>query len=169
MLVGLLGDTHDRLPAIAELVRRMVDAGAGMILHVGDYSSPFSLRPILDANIPMAGVFGRNDGDREGLRAFAARGVGTELYESPHSVEVGGQRILLVHDVGEVGRISVHAHGVIVHGCSHTQEMKTRGDALMVNPGEGCGWLYGAPSAALLDLQTKHVEFIKLEAAEWTR
>lgn len=169
MLVGLLGDTHDRVPAIAALVKRMVDAGAGMILHVGDYSSPFSLQPILDANIPMAGVFGRNDGDREGLRAAAAKGVGTELYESPHSVEVGGQRILLVHDVGEVGRLSVHAHSVIVHGCSHTQEMKTRGDALMINPGEGCGWLYGAPSAALLDLQTKRVEFIKLDPAEWTR
>jgi putative phosphoesterase len=169
MLVGLLGDTHDRLPAITELVRRMVDAGAGMILHVGDYSSPFSLAPIHDANIPLAGVFGRNDGDREGLRAYAAKGVGTELYESPHSVEVGGQRILLVHDVGEVGRLSVHAHAIIVHGCSHVQEMKTRGDALMINPGEGCGWLFGAPSAALLDLDTKRVEFIKLDSADWTR
>ena len=64
MLVGLLGDTHDRVPAVAELVRRMVEAGAGMILHVGDYCSPFSLAPIHDANIPLAGVFGRNDGDR---------------------------------------------------------------------------------------------------------
>jgi putative phosphoesterase len=169
MIVGLLGDTHDRLPAIAELVRRMQEAGAGMILHVGDYSSPFSLAPIIDANVPLAGVFGRNDGDREGLRAYAAKGMGTELYESPHSVDVAGQRILLVHDVGEVGRLSVHNHSIIVHGCSHVQEMKTRGEALMVNPGEGCGWLYGAPSAAVLDLETKRVEFIKLDPHDWPR
>src|SRR5687767_14524459 len=140
-----------------------------MILHVGDYSSPFSLRPIHDANIPMAGVFGRNDGDREGLRAFAAKGFGTELYESPHSVEVGGQRILLIHDMSDIGAMSTGQHAVIVHGCSHIQEMKTRGDTLIVNPGEACGWLYGAPSAAILDLDTRNVEFIKLDPADWPR
>ena len=47
----------------------------------------------------LAGVFGRNDGDREGLRAVASRGVGIELYESPHSFEVGGYRIMLVHEL----------------------------------------------------------------------
>lgn len=169
MLVGLLGDTHDRVPAVAALVRRLTDAGAGMLLHVGDYCSPFSLGPVLDASLPLAGIFGRNDGDEEGLKAYAARGMGVELYESPHSVEVGGQRILLIHDLSDMGRLSVGQHAVIVHGCSHLQEMKTRGDTLIVNPGEGCGWLYGAPSAALLDLDTKRVEFIKLDPSEWPR
>jgi len=61
----------------------------------------WALAPFLELSIPFAGVFGRNDGDREGLRAFAAKGVGIELYESPHSLEVGGRRILLVHDLGE--------------------------------------------------------------------
>jgi uncharacterized protein len=54
-----------------------------------------------------------------------------------------------------------------VHGHTHLQEMKTRDDTLIVHPGEACGWLYGAPSAAILDLDTKQVEFIKLDAAEW--
>jgi predicted phosphodiesterase len=36
-----------------------------------------------------------------------------------------------------------------------------------VNPGEGCGWLHGAPSAAILDLDTKEVEFLKLSGPEW--
>ena len=167
MLVGLLGDTHDRLPAIAELVRRMVEAGAGMILHVGDYSSPFSLAPIHDANIPLAGVFGRNDGDREGLRAHAAKGVGIELYESPHSFEVAGTRLLLVHDIGEVHERSVSGHAVVVHGHSHRHELTEREGTLIVNPGEACGWLYGVPTAAVLDLDTKAVEFVKLEEPHW--
>ena len=160
--IGLLADTHDRLPVIAELVRRLQSGGAGLILHAGDYCAPFALAPILEANVPMAGVFGRNDGDREGLRAAVARGMGTELYESPHSMEVGGTHILLVHDLGEVNARSIEGHAVIVTGCSHAKDVRARGDSLIVNPGEACGWLHGLPTAALLDLETKEVEFVEL-------
>jgi predicted phosphodiesterase len=72
MLIGLLADTHDRVPAIDALVREMLSRGVGMILHAGDFCSPFSLKPLLDHNVAMAGVFGRNDGDYEGLKAYAA-------------------------------------------------------------------------------------------------
>jgi hypothetical protein len=45
--------------------------------------------------------------------------------------------------------------------------MKERGDTLIVNPGEGCGWLYGTPSAALLDLDSRKVEFLTLNGQDW--
>ena len=64
MLIGLMADSHDRVPAIRELLERIAERGAGMVLHAGDYCSPFSLAPFLELNIPFAGVFGRNDGDR---------------------------------------------------------------------------------------------------------
>jgi uncharacterized protein len=41
-------------------------------------------------------------------------------------------------------------------------EMKSRGDTLILNPGEACGWLYGSCTAALVDLDTREVEIIKL-------
>jgi len=168
MLIGLMADSHDRVPAIRELLERMIERGAGMVLHAGDYCSPFSLAPFVDLNIPFGGVFGRNDGDREGLRAIASKGVGIELYESPHSIEVGGRRILLVHDLGEVADRSLESHEVIVHGFTHRQESREmEGGALVVNPGEPCGWLYGVPSAAILDLDTKAVELISLTEPAW--
>jgi uncharacterized protein len=167
MLVGLLSDTHDRVPAIAEIARRFIASGVGLVLHGGDYCSPFSLAPFTDLNLPLAGVFGRNDGDHEGLRATAAQSMGMELYESPHSIEVGGQRLLLVHDIADVRQQSLEAHSIIVHGGTHREEMKTRGETLIVNPGEACGWLYGPPSAAILDLDTKRVDFFKLSEPEW--
>ena len=37
MRVGLMADSHDRLPAIAEFVRQMQEAGVSMLLHAGDY------------------------------------------------------------------------------------------------------------------------------------
>jgi putative phosphoesterase len=162
MRVGIMADSHDRVPAIAELVQRMVAGGASLIMHAGDYCSPFSLAPFHDANIPLLGVFGRNDGDPAGLSAYGAGGMGTELYESPHSFEVRGQQVLLVHDIGDISHRSIEQHQVVIHGCSHQSEMKTRGDTLIVNPGEACGWLYGSCTAALIDLDTKEVEIIKL-------
>ncbi|MBV6520836.1 MAG: hypothetical protein MNPFHGCM_00954 [Gemmatimonadaceae bacterium] len=162
MRVGLMSDSHDRLPAIDALLREMMSKGVSLVLHCGDYVSPFSLLPFLEHNLALAGVFGRNDGDHEGLRAVAARGVGIELLESPHSMEVGGQRLLLVHDLGDMSQHSVEQHSVVIHGFTHREEMKTRGDTLIVNPGEACGWLHGAPSAAILDLESREVEFIRL-------
>ena len=169
MKVGLLSDTHDRLDAITELIVRLQALGATMILHAGDFCAPFALKPFLEAGIPMAGVFGRNDGDREGIRAYAQAGMGIELFESPHSLDLEGHRILIVHEVGEVPAQSLTNHAVVLHGHTHKPEMKERDDTLLINPGEACGWLYGAPSAALLDLDTRKVEFIQLPAAEWQR
>jgi len=162
MRVGILSDTHDRVPAIAELVQRLIGGGASLLMHAGDHCSPFSLKPVNDANIPMLGVFGRNDGDPEGLAAVAAQGVGTELYESPHSFEVSGKQILLVHDLGDISHRSVEQHQFVIHGSTHQVEMKTRGETLLLNPGEACGWIYGSCTAALLDLDTREVEIIKL-------
>lgn len=163
MRVGLLADGHDRVPAIDELIRMMIDRGASLLMHAGDYCSPFSLEPLQDSNIPLLGVFGRNDGDHEGLSAYAsALGVGAELYESPHSFELAGNSILLVHDIGEVNQRSIEKHQFVIHGCSHQAEMKTRGETMLVNPGEACGWMFGSCTGAILDFKTKEVEFLKL-------
>lgn len=169
MRVGVLADTHDRVPAIAEFVARFREAGVSLVLHAGDYCSPFSLRPLIDGGVAVAGVFGRNDGDREGLRAEAAKGMGLELYESPHSFEVGGTRILLVYDLGEVGERSVGENAVVVHGFTHQRQMRSIGDTLLLNSGEACGWLHGTPTAAILDLDSKAVEFLTLDGPEWAR
>ena len=108
MLIGLMADSHDRVPAIRELLERMSEHGAGMVLHAGDYCSPFSLAPFLEMSIPFAGVFGRNDGDREGLKAFAARGMGMTSSQVLWSAELPlafpviltGIRIVLVQNIG---------------------------------------------------------------------
>jgi uncharacterized protein len=166
MRVGVMADTHDRLPAIAEILRRMAEAGVGIVLHAGDYCSPFALGPFRDQNMALAGVFGNNDGDREGIKAVAAVGVAGELYESPHSVELEGRRVLIVHELSEAVR-SIENHALVVHGQTHRRELRTRGDALILNPGEACGWLHGIPTAAIIDLENMHVEFIELTEPEW--
>jgi hypothetical protein len=167
MKIGLISDTHDRVPAIAKLLAEFQARGVEMVLHAGDYCSPFSLQPFLESGAPMVGVFGRNDGDREGLRATAAQCLACELFEAPHSTQIGEHKILLVHDVADVTERSLQSHTLVIHGHEHKQEMKTRGDTLILSPGEACGWVHGSPCAAVVDLDTKHVEFVKLDGPEW--
>jgi uncharacterized protein len=167
MLVGLMADSHDRVPAVAALLRQMRDRGATMVLHAGDYVSPLVLKPFEDLHMTVAGVFGRNDGDPQGLLSRAGAGFGLEIFESPHSLDVAGLQILLVHDLADAVKRSVSAHAIVVHGFGHQQSMKTRGDTLLVNPGESCGWMHGVPGAATLDLETKKVEFLALDGPEW--
>ncbi len=164
MKVGLISDTHDRVPAVEALVSRMAAAGAEFVLHAGDYCAPFSLAPFRTAGLPLLGVFGRNDGDRDGLRAMAAAlPAGGELFESPHSLELGGRSLLLVHDLGDALARSVEGHAVVIHGCSHRAEVRQRGSTLVVNPGEGCGWLTGTCTAMVLDLDALTVERLALD------
>ncbi|HEY0776762.1 MAG TPA: metallophosphoesterase [Gemmatirosa sp.] len=164
MKIGLIGDTHDRLPAIEGLIAKMVADGAEFVLHAGDYCAPFALTPFRAAGLPLLGVFGRNDGDRDGLRAAAGTlSAGGELFESPHSLELGGRSLLLVHDLGDALSRSVEGHAVVVHGCSHRAEVRQRGSTLVVNPGEACGWLTGVCTAAIVDLDTLTVERLALD------
>jgi putative phosphoesterase len=167
MRVGLMADSHDRVPAVDALLKEMLARDVNFVLHAGDYCSPFCLKPFQDHGVAMAGVFGRNDGDPEGIRAFAEQGMGQELFESPHSIAFGEYKVLIVHDIADVVERSVLAHAFVIHGNTHQQEMKVRDNTLIVNPGEACGWMNGSPTAAILDLDTRNVEFIKLDGAEW--
>jgi uncharacterized protein len=160
--VGVMADSHDRVPAIAELVKAFVAAGAGLVMHAGDYCSPFALAPFAEATVPLLGVFGRNDGDQAGLREAATANVATELYESPHSFEIGGKRIMLVHDLSDVMARSIKAHAIVIHGSTHEYDVGTRDSTLLLNPGEACGWMYGHCTGALLDLETGTVDKVEL-------
>jgi putative phosphoesterase len=160
--IGIISDTHDRVPAIADLLERFAAKGIAMVMHAGDYCSPFSLAPFHQKGMALLGVFGRNDGDRESLSAYAARGMGTEIYESPHSFDVAGKRVLIVHDIAEVSSRSIESHDFVIHGSSHLQDTKKVGATLVINPGEACGWIHGKCTAAILDTDTGEVENFSL-------
>jgi hypothetical protein len=157
-----MADTHDRVPAVTNLLEKFAAKGVSMVMHAGDYCSPFCLAPFHQSGMALLGVFGRNDGDPETISAYAARGMGTEIYESPHSFDVGGKRILLVHDLAEITGRSIESHDYVIHGSSHLQSQKMVGTTLVVNPGEACGWLHGKCTAAILDTDTGEVEDIVL-------
>ena len=103
-------------------------------------------------NCPWRGVFGNNDGEREGLSKISQG----RIVEPPLFLEFDSKRIALTHKF-----IDLEAD-VIVSGHTHISKVEKRDSTLIVNPGEASGWLYGKATVGILDTRTVSVEFFPL-------
>jgi len=156
MLIGVISDTHDNLPMIARAVEELKARGAQMLLHAGDYVAAFAVKEILAVGLPLVGVFGNNDGEKEGLRR-----VHEGLFDEPHRLELGGRRIVMAHLPQVLTRALCEGDHVGIYGHTHVAEVK-RGTPLVLNPGEVGGWLTGRCTAAVVDLEDMDAEIVEL-------
>jgi len=165
MIVGIIADTHDRLPLLDKAVKQLNEEKVELVLHAGDYIAPFVVPHFKPLKADLIGVFGNNDGDRDLLRKRFTE-LGSEIRGRFAEVIVDGLRIAVLHgDEEELLRslINAESHDVIVHG--HTHEAKTyrKGETLVINPGEVCGYLTEKPTIAILNTQTLNVKTVLLE------
>jgi len=66
--IGLVSDTHDRLPFIDRAVNKLNEENVELVLHAGDYSAPFAAYRFKPLRAKMIGVFGNNDAERSMLQ-----------------------------------------------------------------------------------------------------
>ena len=165
MIVGIIADTHDRLPLLDKAVKRLNEEKVELVLHAGDYVAPFVVSHFKPLKANLVGVFGNNDGDKELLKKWFTE-LGAEIRGKFAELMVDGLRIALLHgDETELLRsiIDVESYDVIVHG--HTHEAKTyrKGKTLVINPGEVCGYLSEKPTIALLSTKPLDAKIINLK------
>lgn len=164
MIVGLVSDTHDRLPLIDEAVKRLNEEKVELVLHAGDYVAPFVASHFKPLRARLIGVFGNNDGDRMLLRKKFAE-LGAEIRGNFADVIADGLKIALLHgDETDLlqSLIEAESHDVIVSGHSHVAKTYRKGRTLVINPGEACGYLSGKPTISILDTKTLDVKTIQL-------
>lgn len=158
MKAAVLSDCHDNVPVMQRAVTRATDLGAEVILFAGDMVAPFTAKKLATFGGPVIAVFGNNDGERKGLSTVLER-----IEEPPVEVELGGRRIVMVHDLSRLDASCRHDESidVIVHG--HTHELQHTGSTpMLLNPGELGGWLTGRRTFCLLDTDTLEVDVIDL-------
>ncbi|MEM2513461.1 MAG: metallophosphoesterase [Candidatus Bathyarchaeia archaeon] len=163
-----MADTHDRLPMIDEAVKRLNHEGVDLVLHAGDYVAPFAVLRFKSLKAKLIGVFGNNDGDHSLLRK-RFEDIGAELYGKFAEVNVGGQKIALMHGEEEnllKALINSNYYEVIVYGHTHKAETYNVGKTLVINPGETCGYLTGKATIAILDLEKHKAEIVDLKLSE---
>jgi putative phosphoesterase len=159
---GILSDTHDQKGWAEEALALFLREGVGVILHLGDVCRPDTILAFRDCGIPLIGVFGNNDSDKDGLQAIS----GNAFHPGPHMPEIGGRHVLMAHafnelqaEIGEGGK-----YDLILFGHTHRPLEMKMGRALILNPGEGCGFLSGKPTCAVVDLATMKASILEIRS-----
>jgi len=120
VLIGVISDTHNLLRPEALAVLKRSD----LILHAGDVCRPEVLEE-LGRIAPVVAVRGNND-----------RGAWARRLPVSRTVEVGGFRIHVLHDLKELD-VDPRAEGfhAVVSGHSHRPRAERKDGVLFLNPG----------------------------------
>ncbi|RLE53327.1 MAG: YfcE family phosphodiesterase [Candidatus Methanomethylicota archaeon] len=164
MFLGVISDTHDNLSAIEKAVEEFNKRNVALVLHAGDFVSPFTANIFSKLKCKLIGVFGNVDGEKEHLKErFNA--IGAEIVGDFAEVEFHGVKIALIHGVHEAIVKSLAKSGeyaLVVRGHTHRAKVEKIGEAIVVNPGEACGYLTGNKTIAVIKIPELVAEMISL-------
>lgn len=161
MKIGIIADTHDNLPQIKKAVEIFNQEKVELVLHAGDFVSPFTCLEFKNSNCPLKGVFGNNDGDKIYLQE-KFKGIG-ELFPEPYKTNINHKNIIMLHLEKLIDDlVESQKYELIIYGHTHRTDLRKIGKTLIVNPGECGGWLTGKSTIALLDLEKLEAKIINL-------
>ncbi|MGD8426584.1 MAG: metallophosphoesterase [Balneolaceae bacterium] len=162
MLIGLISDSHDSVPHIEKAVSIFKEHEVKLVLHAGDFCSPFTVPPF--EGLSLKAVFGNNDGDHFLLmQNFSA--IGAELLGSFGELELDGCKLALYHGTDAPVTAALEHCGTydaVISGHTHQKKAEMVNGTLSINPGTAHGFGDEA-TVALLETTTLKVEFMNLD------
>jgi len=163
MKIGMIADTHDNLTAIRKAVKILNENEIDLLIHAGDFVSPFTVEPLKPLNAPLIGVFGNNDGDKVLLKQkYSEKGIG-ELFDDPYEFEYAALRILVTHKPAIVNPMAASGlYDLVVFGHTHKAALEQRRDVWVINPGECCGYLTGRETVAVFEVERRAAALLTL-------
>lgn len=161
MLIGVLSDTHDRVPAIDAALALFAARQVEAIIHAGDFVAPFAVRRLLRFSGPLHVIYGNNDGERAGLKELMP-----QVEDGPLLLELDGRMILVHHFIDWCTPADIDRADILITGHTHEVVNQVQRDTLFLNPGECCGWVTGRATVALLDTSGPSAEVCELELRE---
>ncbi|HIG70057.1 MAG: metallophosphoesterase [Myxococcales bacterium] len=152
MRIGVVSDTHDRMPNVERIVNLFNQIRVDRVIHTGDLTQPAVLEALAQLDAPVYGVFGNNDiPDHARLAADATR-LGLNFGLPPRTLDWAGRRILVLHDPEDTLDVSPDPVDLILHGHTHRHRHEQIGNTLIFNPGECAGFLKGRNAVGVIDL-----------------
>lgn len=161
MLVGLISDSHDHVSHIENAVALFQEKNVNLVLHAGDFCSPFTIPPF--NGLSLKGVFGNNDGDHYLLMKKFAE-IGADHLGTFGDLQIDGKRFALYHGTDAPITASLEKSGnydIVVSGHTHQKKVEMVGNTLSINPGTAHGFDDEA-TVALLNTETMDVQFINI-------
>lgn len=165
-----MSDSHDRADVLAQAVHAARQRGAEAVIHCGDLIGAQSLKPALEAGLPMHLIHGNNVGDTQALHRLSRTSGGQVQYHGPDArIELCGRRVFVVH-YDDYGYAMACTGDWDLVCCGHSHRAEVRrveavrgGSSWLVNPGTVAG--LAAPRTWVLgDLATMRFEVHELAA-----
>jgi len=162
MKIAIISDTHDHVPHIQKAVELIKKEEARLVIHAGDFCSPFAVLPFKGLN--LVGIFGNNDGDvyrimdkfgdinathAGELLDFKEDGIHFAVY---HGTQPGITDAL----------VKCGTYDVVIAGHTHEKVLENNGKTIFINPGTAHGFGKEA-TFALFDTAARKAEFITIE------
>ena len=138
-LIGVISDTHGRLPQSALKVFAKTD----LIIHAGDIGDPEILN-LLGKIAPTIAVRGNMDAGKWARRL-----------PKNETVKIGRRQLHVLHDVYNLDiTLDSNNYQVVIYGHTHRPQVEKLQGVLYVNPGSAVHPRFGyPPSVALLQIE----------------
>ncbi len=161
MRIGVVADSHDNLPKVEKVFKKINEEKIDFVIHLGDYVSPFTIRKIREIySGKLIGVFGNNDGDKILLSKIFDI-YKWEIYEPPKFIEIEDKKFLLFHSLPDFEKIEFNIDYILF---AHTHRVYIKkGNCTLLNPGELCGYLTGNSTFLILDIEKNEEKIIEIE------
>jgi uncharacterized protein len=164
MILGVISDTHDDIESLKAFIKAFKEKDIGTVFHLGDYVAPPTVK--LFKGLRLVGVFGNNDGYKQGLiKTFSE--IGGELLGDFGETEAGGLKIALYH--GEFEQISESLaregrYDIVFTGHLHKFEARSFNGTALLSPGSAHKSFStdGGPVAAIFDTDDKSFSILRL-------
>lgn len=161
MLIGLCSDSHDHTENIEKAVSLFMEKNVDMVIHSGDYCSPFTIP--LYRGLPLHGIFGNNDGDRYMLMKKFDE-IGATLHGEYYSFDVDRLKIAVYHGTYSEITEGLEQHNrinVVISGHTHEGGVNMVENTISINPGSVRGFEQDA-MVAFFDSESRKVNFVEL-------
>jgi len=163
-LFGIISDTHDNIYMIDAAIHRMNELGVELVIHAGDYISPFVVKRFKHLKAKMIGVFGNNCAERLKLTTLFSA-IGAEVQEFFSEFMVCDLKIALLHGHDKKllsSSIKSGTYDLVIHGHTHQIKIEKKRHTTVINPGEVCGYLSGKSTLIVYNVETREVTQILL-------
>ncbi len=163
MLLAIMSDSHDNIWNMRKAVSIIREQRAAQIIHCGDFVAPFMLKELEQAQIPVHGVFGNNDGDKYLLMKLSIVELqNITIYGQTGAIAAGGIRIGFAHErIKADGLLFQGGYDLVCFGHTHAFMTESIHRTTLLNPGEIMG-KDGEPGFVFYETDSGDIERIRL-------
>ena len=157
MKLGIIADSHDNLPLLKRAVDFFNQQRIDFVLHAGDFIAPFSVKELQKLTCDFKGVFGNNDGEKNGLSQVSQG----KISQPPLRMELENKQVILLHDIKQLDP-KMRDFDLVVFGHTHRPGITRQDSKVLLNPGECCGWLTQKSTVAIVELPSLASQIIEI-------